>query len=146
MDEYIGCNCDECDCDEYEKRIAEFEADFHRIAEAVLGDIHEGEASVQDVLDYIRRLSDSENQAIDCIAELEARAVDAELNENRKLYEQVASLDSDTFRQHGLAHGVRHIVNEREAAHELIRSMVDNWKNWTEDVAIAKRDVLLPEG
>ena len=54
------------------KRIAELEDDFHKMAVAVLGQIEHGEASVRDVLNGIRRLSDSENESIDRIAELEA--------------------------------------------------------------------------
>ena len=35
-------------------RVAELEADFHRIAEAVLGDIHEGEATANDVIKFVQ--------------------------------------------------------------------------------------------
>ena len=109
--------------DELKKRIAELEADFHRIAEAVLGDIHEGEASVQDVLDYIRRLSDSENQAIDCIAELEAD------NEGWQ-----RSHSEDQHRIHDLKAKVKELERRSETAEAQRDSVVLNLKEWRDDV------------
>jgi hypothetical protein len=50
------------------KRIAELETDFHRIAEAVLGDIHEGEATADDVIGFVKATDAQYGELQDVVA------------------------------------------------------------------------------
>ena len=82
------------------KAIAELGADFHRIAEAVLGDIHEGEASAADVIKYVKEREEVHNHDRERAVTLEATATelrktrDKQTRDIEHLMERITSFHS----------------------------------------------------
>ena len=93
--------------------------DFHRIAEAVLGDIHEGEATADDVVKYQKEQHRLHNYDCD-----RAETAEAKVKELETLLgvEHPWSL-ADTIKK--LAHAAKHLLHDHNCDHHGYEEIIE---------------------